>query len=261
MSLITLVTDFGMRDHYVGAIKGVIHQLAPKSVIVDVTHDVGPHDVLHAAFVLRQIWPWYPPGTVHLAIVDPGVGSPRRILVGRYAGQTVVAPDNGLISLVHRELPLEALHVAENPRYFLPKVSNAFHGRDIMAPLAARLSTGLPLERVGSPTDRIEVLQLAKAEFLQGHAVAGAVLYVDRFGNLVTNITREDLVPTIRHRHDVKVHLGETCVGPIRTCYEDVPPGEPLALIGSADLLEIAVHRGSAAKRFQSTPGSKVEVR
>jgi S-adenosylmethionine hydrolase len=261
MSLITLVTDFGTRDYYVGAIKGVIYQIAPKSLVVDVTHDVGRHDVLHAAFVLRQIWPCYPSGTVHLVVVDPGVGSPRRIVVGRYAGQLVVAPDNGLISLVHRDLPLEALHVAENPRYFLPKVSNLFHGRDIMAPLAAWLSTGLPIERVGSPTDRIEVLQLAKPEFLPAHAVAGAVLYVDRFGSLVTNIAREDLVPTLRHRRDVKVHLGQTCVGPIRTCYEDVPVGEPLALIGSADLLEIAVHRGSAAERFQSDMRSRVEVR
>jgi S-adenosylmethionine hydrolase len=261
MSIITLVTDFGTRDYYVGAMKGVLSQFAPKATIVDITHDIEPHDVLRAAFILRNIWPWYPEGTVHAVVVDPGVGTARSILVGRYAGQYVVTPDNGTITLVHHSYPLEALHVAKETRNFLPEVSSTFHGRDIIAPLAAKLSAGMPPGDVGPPTDRVEVLPLPKPNYLPSHVTAGVVLLADRFGNLVTNISREDLIPTIRHRPNAQVYVGRDCVGPIRSHYGEVRPGEPLAMIGSTNNLEISINRGSAAERFQSTAHSAVEVR
>ncbi|UCG16423.1 MAG: SAM-dependent chlorinase/fluorinase [Phycisphaerales bacterium] len=261
MSLITLVTDFGTCDQYVGAIKGVIHQLAPKATVVDITHDIEPRNILRAAFVLRHVWPWYPRGTVHVVVVDPGVGSARQILVGRYAGQYVVAPDNGVITLVHRDLPLEALCVAEDRRNFLPKVSATFHGRDIMAPLAAKLSEGMSITKVGPPTDHVKVLSLPTPDYRPEHVMAGTILFVDRFGNLVSNISREDLASTLRHRPSAQVYLDGVCIGPIRTHYAEVPSGKPLALIDSTDYLEIAVNGGSAAERFQPAGDAVVEVR
>ncbi|UCF32967.1 MAG: SAM-dependent chlorinase/fluorinase, partial [Phycisphaerales bacterium] len=143
MTLVTLTTDFGTRDPYVGVMKGVILSMAPKAKVVDITHDIEAHNIAEAAFVLRSIWPWYPEGTVHVAVVDPGVGSERRVLLGRYEGRYVIAPDNGLITLVHRSLRLEEMRVVENRRYLLPHTSGTFHGRDIMAPVAAHMVNGV----------------------------------------------------------------------------------------------------------------------
>ncbi len=261
MPLITLLTDFGTRDHYVGVLKGVICQLAPKATVVDISHDVAPQNVVQAAFILRQIWSWYPRGTIHLAVVDPAVGSTRVILAGQYAGQCVVAPDNGLLTFVHREFPLEALHVVQNPRLFLAGISPTFHARDIMAPVAARLAGGLRIDEVGPPTERLEVLQLARPAFLAEHTLRGAILCSDRFGNLITNISTEDLAPTLRRRPAAEVFLDDVRLGPIRSHYAEVSPGAPLALMGSSNLLEIAVNQGSAADRFQPKPTACVEVR
>jgi len=261
MAVITLLTDFGTRDHYVAAMKGVILQITPDARLVDVSHEVDPQDVVRAAYLLRQVWDWYPPGTVHLVVVDPGVGSRRRIIAGRYAGRYVVAPDNGLISMVHHELPLEAVHVVENRKYMLPAISATFHGRDIMAPVAAHLAAGLALRNLGPPTDHVDVLQLAAPQRTADHGISGQVLCADRFGNLITNITRHDLLPTHQHRRNVKVYLGDVCIGPIHTSYHEVATGQPLALIGSSDHLEISVNCGSAEKNFAPPRGAKVEVR
>jgi S-adenosylmethionine hydrolase len=201
-----------------------------------------------------------------MAVVDPGVGSERPILVGRYAGQYVVTPDNGTVTMVHHHFALEALHVAIDPRNYLPrqqvtKVSSTFHGRDIIAPLAARLATGTKPHEIGPPTDRVEVLPLPRPDHLPSHVIAGVVLLTDRFGNLVTNITREDLMPTLRHRPHAQVYLAETCVGPVRTHYGEVAPGEPIALIGSTDHLEISINRGNAAEQLRAAANHAVEVR
>ena len=261
MPIITLLTDFGTQDHYVAAMKGVILQIAPAATIVDITHEIGPQDVVRAAFVLRQTWNWYPRGTVHLAVVDPGVGSSRRIVAGRYAGQYVVAPDNGLISMVHHELRVEAMHVVDNRRYMLATISTTFHGRDIMAPAAAHLAGGVAIQDLGPPTDHVEVLQMAAPQRSADHALTGQVLCADRFGNLITNITRHDLLATFQHRREVKVYLGPTCIGPLRTSYHEVAAGQLLALIGSGDHLEISVNCGNAAKILSPEPGARVEVR
>jgi S-adenosylmethionine hydrolase len=258
---ITLLTDFGTRDQYVAEMKGVILQIAPRVAVVDITHEIDPQDVIRAAFVLRQVWNWFPPGTVHLAVVDPGVGSRRRIIAGRYAGQYVICPDNGLISMVHHQLRVEAVHAVDNRNYMLQTVSGTFHGRDIMAPVAARLAGGLPIGEVGPPIDRVEILQLALPQQLPGPGLAGEVLCADRFGNLVTNIQRQALMTLYRQRSDLEVHLDGHCLGPIRTGYHEVPAGEPVALIGSADYLEIAVNCGNASQKLAAGRGSKVEVR
>lgn len=241
--------------------KGVILQIAPAATVVDITHEIAPQDVVRAALVLRQIWNWYPPGTVHLAVVDPGVGSNRRIVAGRYAGRYVVAPDNGLISMVHHELRVEAMHVVDNHKYALANISATFHGRDILAPAAAHLARGVAIRNFGPPTDHVEVLQMAAPQRRPDHGVTGQVLCADRFGNLITNITRHDLLPTFQHRREVKVYLGATCIGPLRTSYHEAAAGQPLALIGSSDHLEISVNCGNAAKALSPEPDARVEVR
>ena len=261
MPLITLLTDFGRRDHYVGVMKGVILQIAPQTAVIDITHEIDPHDIVRAAFVLRQVWSWYPPGTIHIAVVDPGVGSTRRIIAGRYAGQVVLAPDNGLISMVHRELRLEAMHVVENRKYMLSAVSATFHGRDVMAPAAAHLAGGVPIQNLGPPTDRIEILQLATPRVLPNHGIRGQVLCHDHFGNLITNVTRQHLIATPQYHRHTQVYLGDRCVGPIRTSYHEVASGEPLALIGSSDHLEIAINCGNAARSLAPPPNATIEIR
>lgn len=261
MPLITLLTDFGRLDHYVGVMKGVLLQIAPKATLIDISHEIAPQDIVRAAFVLRQTWNWYPPGTVHLAVVDPGVGSSRRILAGKYGGQLVVAPDNGLVSMVHREIRLEAMHVVDNRKYMLSTVSATFHGRDVMAPVAAHLASGVPIQKLGPPTDRLEVLEAATPSVGRDSTIAGKVLCVDHFGNLITNISRQHLLPLVRHPHAAQVYVGSQCVGPLRTAYHEVPAGEPLALIGSSDYLEISINCGHAAEAFAPDGKADVHVR
>jgi len=261
MGCITLITDFGTSDHYVGTIKGVIHSIAPDVKVIDVSHAIPAHDVVRGAFLLRQVWDWYPAGTVHLTVVDPGVGSRRRILVGKYAGQYVVAPDNGLLSFVHRDLPIEDLRVVEDPRFWCPTVSATFHARDIMAPVATHLATGQNIVHFGPATDHLEVLQPERSTVDSHLAIVGSVLYVDQFGNLVTNIDRDELTRTCQQRSNAQVYLNGQCIGPLRTCYADVASGEALALIGSNGSLEIAVNRGRAAEVLDCTPPAKVEVK
>jgi len=261
MSLITLLTDFGRRDHYVAVMKGVMLQIAPQARLIDITHEINPQDVVHAAFVLRQAWSWFPAGSVHLAVVDPGVGSSRRILAGRYAGRFVVAPDNGLISMVHRELPLEAMHVVDNRNYALANVSATFHGRDILAPAAAHVAAGLPLQKLGPSTDHLEILQLAGPQTEQDFGISGRILCADHFGNLITNISRQHLLAIYQHRAEVQVYLDEVCIGPVRSSYHEVAGGQPLALIGSSDYLEISVNRGSARETLAPADEAVVRVR
>ena len=261
MSIVTLTTDYGTRDHYVGAMKGVILGIAPKTTIIDITHDVKPHDIRHGAFVLWQSRRWFPRGTVHIVVVDPGVGSGRRILVGQYAGQYVVVPDNGLLTLLHRETPPEAMHVVENRRYFLPQPSATFHGRDIMAPVAAHLAKGVRISEFGPVTDRLEMLNVAHRAQWAGPTLSGSVLHVDGFGTLVTNIHSEQLTAPRIVRRALEVWVGMVNIGPIRSTFSDVPEGQPVALIGGAGLLEIAVNKGRAADAFGPVAQLSVEVR
>ncbi len=260
MPIITLITDYGTRDHYVGALKGVILGLAPDVRIVDVTHEVEPYNVLHAAFVLRQIWPWYPPGTVHLAVVDPGVGSERRIVLGRYDGRCVVAPDNGLVTLVHRDWPAEALHVVENRAFFLAEPSATFHGRDIMAPVAAHLANGVNPSELGPMTDRLEMLPISsRAEATTG-GLRGCVLHVDHFGTLVTNILEEQLVERGGSSPAPEVLVNGKSIGPLRSTFSEVCSGEPIALMGSCGLLEVAVNQGRAVALFGPPDTIQIDV-
>ncbi len=261
MSAITLLTDFGEADHYVACMKGVILQRAAGARIVDITHRIQPHDVVHAAFILRQVFECFPAGTIHVAVVDPGVGSARRILAARYAGQTILAPDNGLVSFVHRDFALEELRSVENRRLSQPEVSATFHGRDVFAPVAAHLFSGMPLDRVGPQVGELELLNIDLPHALEHGGLEGQVLYVDHFGNVISNISAADLEALRTPADRLGVQVGPLRIGPLRTTYGDAAPGEVVALIGSTGMLEIAVNQGNAATQLRAGPGTIVLVR
>jgi S-adenosylmethionine hydrolase len=261
MSIIALMSDFGSRDHYVAAMKGVILQINPKVTLVDISHEVNSHDLYHGAFVLRQSLFYFPPATIVVAVVDPGVGSNRKILAARYHDRVVLAPDNGLLSLVHRDAELQEMRTVENRRYFASTISTTFHGRDIFAPVAAHLSRGVPLSDLGPPAHRIEVLDMPRPQILADGSIEGSIFIVDRFGNLISNISELDLSALRSPRHDFKVFVSGRPVGPVRQAYAEVNAGEPLALIGSSQMLEVAICKGSAAQTLACGVGTPVEVR
>lgn len=260
MSVVALITDFGLRDHYVAAMKGVILQINPAATLVDVSHEIPSQDLYHGAYVLRQALPYFPKETIFVCVVDPTVGSDRRILAGRYNDRVVLAPDNGVLSLLHRDGELQDLRVVENRRLFASTLSTTFHGRDIFAPLAGHLSTGTKLDVVGPSAGHIEVLEIASPHFDADGSIHGEVVIVDHFGNLITNISELDLQKSKKRGAPFEVKVGAIDVGPVRRTYSDVKPGEPLALLGSALMLEIAVNAGSAAQTLNAGRGTPVHL-
>ena len=256
--LITLLTDFGHEDAYVGVMKGVVLGINPAARLVDLTHEIAPQDILRAALVLRSAVAFFPPRTIHLAVVDPGVGSRRRALLIRTPSGDFVGPDNGVLSLAARQAGSYSAHVIEDERFFRHPVSQTFHGRDVFAPAAAHLSTGLEADAFGPATDSIVELDVPAAA-ADSCGVNGQVIYVDRFGNLLTNIDATAL--SAFRGQALSVNIGTKAVaGPV-TAYAAVDEGAPVALIGSWSTLEIAVRNGNAAKALGAGPGTPVTVR
>lgn len=256
----TLLTDFGLRDPYVATMKGVMIGMAPEVHIVDICHGVLPHDVLGAAFILAEAAPAFPSGTVHVVVVDPDVGGNQSILAARFGGQLFVFPDNGVITFVSAAMPLEQIAAVRDKRYFAsPEPSSTFQGRDIFAPIAAQLLRGLDIPRLGPPPETYKLLDLPPVADEDGD-LAGQVIYVDRFGNVISNITAAD----IRQRWDSPGRLHVFCnkhdCGPLRVTYGAVDQGQPVALINSMDLLEIAVNRGRASLVLNAPVGTRVCV-
>ena len=257
--IITLTTDFGLEDEYVGVMKGVILSRAPEARIVDLTHGIKAQDVRQAAFVIHSASQYFPQGTVHTVVVDPGVGGQRKIILLTAGNQFFLAPDNGVLSLVHRRD--SRIYEVTNDSLFLPAVSRTFHGRDIFAPLAAALANGLEQAEVGPglADNEITLLPFSEVRFTEREMV-GCVITIDHFGNLVTNIHRSTLPGDYSgdlSRFSVKIGMQVTGV---RACYEDVSEGGLLALFGSRDYLEIAVNRGNAAKVLESSIDDEVVV-
>ena len=250
-AIITLTTDFGDADGYVGAMKGVILSLAPHATVVDISHTVPAQQVRHAAWVLATTAPFFPPGTIHVAVVDPGVGSQRRGIALQTPTAMFVGPDNGLFSSFLRAgIACVAL---TNPAAHHHPVSATFHGRDIFAPVAARLANGIPLAALGPAVDDPVTWPDPQPQRLPDGRLRAQVVYIDRFGNLITN------VGPLSGRGDVRVQIGGTALL-VRRTYADVEPGEFLALIGSSGYLEIAVRDGSAAERLGIGVGATVEI-
>jgi S-adenosylmethionine hydrolase len=256
--IITLLTDFGLKDAYVGIMKGVILSLSPDARLVDLSHEAPPQDILSGALMLQSAWRYFPPGTIHLAVVDPGVGSRRRLLGAASGEQFFVGPDNGLFSLVFAEqTPFMAVSL-ENPQYFLASIAATFHGRDILAPVAAHLSLGVPLTAFGPALSDPVRLDWPAPEFGEKE-VHGQIISSDHFGNLITNITMGSLQSWLRGR-SVSFRVHGRVIPQLATTYSDVPPGALLALGGSHGYLEIACRQGSAAQELEAAVGDRVVV-
>lgn len=255
--LITLTTDFGLGDVFVGVMKGVILGINPKASIVDLSHQVPPQDVHQAAYLLLTAYPYFPPDTIHLAVVDPGVGSERRAIAMHTERAYFVAPDNGVVSYVATKSSVEKVVSLTNPRYWLSPPSRTFHGRDIFAPVAAHLSRGVALEDLGEEIQDMVKLPFPQAGLGADGSIVGEILHIDRFGNLVTDIPGEML--TKRGQVTITL-LGRTIHG-LSSSYVAVGEGKLLAYIGSAELLEIAARGGSAAEALAAKVGDEVQVR
>jgi S-adenosylmethionine hydrolase len=257
--IISLITDFGMQDGYVGAMRGVILGINPGAHIVDISHGVARHDLLHAALILQNTCGYFPPGSVHLVVVDPGVGSGRRPLMAETENFFLVGPDNGVLSPALETFPPIRVVVIENPRYLLPHISDTFHGRDIFAPAAAHCALGVPVEKFGSETRAYQSMELPQPKVLQD-SLRGQVIAVDGFGNLVTNISRHLLKEHVGTA-PCTIHIGKTTITEISRSYQEVPQGSPLVIIGSWDLMEIAVNGGDAHSELGAGHGATVVVR
>lgn len=257
--ILTLTTDFGTRDAYVASLKGVILGLAPEVSLVDISHAIDPHDVMEAAFVLRNAVEFFPAGSIHLAVVDPGVGSDRRPVALRAGDRWFVGPDNGLFSLVLNGRGPDELVALDRPAYWrTPSPSPTFHGRDLFAPIAAHLALGVPLGHLGSALSALKPLHWAlPIDDQQG--IQGWVVHVDRFGNCITNVART-LFDERRRNRAVKCYVGSTILTGVARTYADTPAGEPLLLFDSSDRLEIAVNSGNAAELLGIRKGASVNL-
>ncbi len=254
-----MTTDFGCRDAYVPVMKGVIAAIDPHVRVVDVTHDVAPQDVMDAAYVLRRTVPYYPPGTVHLVVVDPGVGSSRRCVALRKGDQRFVGPDNGVFSLLlDGEKPDELVELDRAQYWRTNSPSRTFHGRDIFAPVAAHLASGRTIRDVGTSIESLERLHWA-LPIHDEQGIQGWVVHIDHFGNCVTNITRQAFEQNRRGR-DMKCFVGNGILRDVATTFGDVAAGEPLVLFDSSDYLEVAVNSGNASQLFDIQRGAAVNV-
>jgi S-adenosylmethionine hydrolase len=261
--IITLLTDFGLSDPYVGIMKGVILSIHPEARLVDISHEIHPGDVRQAAILLEEAYPFFPPGTIHLTVVDPGVGSERRPIGFKAMDQVFVGPDNGVFSafLGGRDRG-SVVHVTEN-RFFLPAISHTFHGRDIFAPVAAHLARGVDLHEMGSAVTDPVCLDIPSV-MINEQSLHGEVTRIDRFGNLITNIPAQTFESWMAGNR-VLFTIGQLSLETFGRTFSDVAPNSALALVGSSGHLEIAVNMGRASVRVGPSGtrvvGTKVEVR
>lgn len=256
MGILTLITDFGTADGYVAEMKGVVLGRAPGTVLIDATHEIAPGDVEAAAWVLDRVWDRFPAGTVHLVVVDPGVGTERRPVAVRAAGRWLVGPDNGVATRVLARAAPEDARELDRDRCAEGAVSPTFHGRDLFAPAAALLASGRDARELGEAVDPASLVRIPLSEAVRvGHVVRGRVVHVDRFGNLITNIPGASVAPS------ALVEVAGTVVSGVRVAYALGETGRPLTVIGSGGMLEISVRDGNAAEQLRAGRGAEVRVR
>jgi len=256
--LITLTTDFGLADWFVGTMKGVIARIAPRTQVIDLTHGLPPGDIRAGAFALAASYRFFPKGTVHVAVVDPDVGTKRRAIAVQTTNYFFVGPDNGLLSLALRREKIKAIRALENKTYFLQPLSQTFHGRDIFAPVAAHLTRGLAIQKLGPALKSFVRLPWPEPRRIH-EKIEGEVVYIDRFGNAITNI--EGVVLNDLGDGPCEVMAGRHGPFPMATSYQSVPAGQPVAVPGSSGFLEIAINGGSAQKRLGLKIGSRILCR
>jgi S-adenosylmethionine hydrolase len=260
MTVITLLTDFGLRDGYVGVMKGVIHNIAPQVQIADISHAIPPQNVALGALALKRVAPYFPDGTIHVGVVDPGVGTARRPIAGQVGSQYFVVPDNGLATMLIQRARengevVKVVHL-EKPQYWLDEISNVFHGRDIFSPCGAHLAAGVPLEELGSPIDDYMLLDIPGPERTPQGGWRGHVLEVDFFGNLSTNIERGH----VEAMEPLSVRIAGVQIDDWVNTFGERPVGSLISLYGTTDDVMISVVNGNAAERLGVGLGAEVEV-
>jgi hypothetical protein len=258
--IVTLTTDFGEADHFVGTMRGVILGVNPEALVVDLCNSVTSFDILDGAITIAQAYEYFPSETIHMVVVDPGVGSSRRPLLVTTSKHRFLAPDNGVLSLVMEREERVSVREITAEHYFRQPVSNTFHGRDVFAPCAGWLSKGVEVEKFGEEITDYVRFKLPQPKLIAKRTMKGAVLKVDRFGNLVTNLTPENAPAVFAAHAKVKMTVGESAVAGIRSAYADGEPGELLGVINSMGFLEIACNRGSAAQATKAGRGAVVLV-
>jgi len=256
--IITLLTDFGTKDPYVASMKGVILRINPKCTLVDITHQVSPHNIKEGAFLLANVYCFFPKGTIHLSVVDPEVGGLRKPILIVTKDYFFVGPDNGLFSLALRKEKVRKVIVLTNPQYFLPNVSATFHGRDIFAPVAGHLSLGLRPGAFGNKLDKWVELDFEKPK-IEGEKLVGEILHVESFGNLISNIDEKEFSHFTRG-HPFLIRIGEKTIRSFKKGYWKGKKNEPIALFGSGGFLEISVREGNAQKMLKAKRGDRVIV-
>jgi S-adenosylmethionine hydrolase len=258
-----MLTDFGLEDEYVGVMKGVIATISSDTQVIDISHDIPRHDIKQAAFVLKNAFQYFPKGSIHISVVDPGVGGHRKILCLKKEGHYFIAPDNGLVSLVVHDKNVESLVAVTNDRYFLKPVSHTFHGRDIFAPVAGHLAEGVVMSAFGKEIALrdIHLLDVAVPTFSSDELI-GEVISIDRFGNLVTNIDQGTYEAYVSKRapENVVIRLGSLAIRGVSTSYDGEEIGAPVAIFGSRDLLEISVNQEDASTRFGVSVGQRLKL-
>jgi S-adenosylmethionine hydrolase len=260
MTVITLLTDFGIRDGYPGVMKGVIWKIAPEVQIADISHTIKPQNIQHGALALARTTRFFPPGTIHVGVIDPGVGTTRRPIGLHLGDHYFIGPDNGLFTLVLERAAanhekIQIVHL-DQPQYWLPEISHVFHGRDVFAPSAAYLATGIALEKLGIAIQDPLRLHLPLPERISGGGLRGQVLEIDTFGNLSTNISEADLL----HMGEISVVAGGKQIDGLVKTFGERPPGSLIALIGTSHDLIISVVNGDAAHTLNVSLGEAVEV-
>jgi len=257
--IITLTTDYGTNDHLVGTLKGVILKINPDVTIVDITHEVAPYDVLDGALAIASAYRYFPARTIHVVIVDPGVGTERRPLLVSGETQYFVAPDNGVLSLVYEQETALLVRHATAEHYFLQPVSKTFHGRDIFAPVAGWLSKGWQSASMGEEINDYKRFALPKPKAADG-VTQGTVLRMDHFGNLITNFRPDDMPDGALKSGTLKMQVNGKEVKRLVETFAQGEPGEPVALVGSSGFIEIAVNKGNAARVVGAGRGAAVVV-
>lgn len=259
--IITLTTDFGLKDPFVGTMKGVMLKINPDLTIVDLTHEIEPHNVLEAALVLGSAYRYFPKDTTHLVVVDPGVGSDRRPILVLTDNYSFVSPDNGVLSLIFKDPEFKGVFELREKRYFLDKISDTFHGRDIFAPVASWLSRGVKASELGGEIDDYASLPIPEPEVSEGR-IKGSIVYIDRFGNLISNITRElfNRVQSASSKRGVEINLGSQRIRKINRYYAEGEKERASALFNSWGNLEIYLPEKSAEKGFRIKKGKEITV-
>jgi len=253
--IITLLTDFGTKDGYVGAVKGVIKRINPQAEIVDITHDIDLYDILSASFTLNNLYKYFPKGTIHLAVVDPGVGSLRQPILIKTKDFFFVGPDNGIFSFIYQREDITDIIILSNKKYFLAEPSSTFHARDIFAPVAAYLSLGIKIEEFGLPAKECMKFIIPEPKS-KGRSLAGEIIHIDRFGNLITNISADFL----ENRKDAEIIMGKRKIKGTSQSYFEIKERKLGALIGSSNFLELAVNQGSAQKLLKANVGDRIRI-